>query len=114
MDDCAGKQVPAAAFVIDAERLGDDLARALFASSLADDEKMAWSALIPFMRLDLLAALTRSLESDLDKQIEHEGDAMLRVRAIMEQYAAKRAEIDQGFSSELSGIAKDLRVTAPV
>lgn len=100
------------AFDNDARRLGEDLAWALFASSLPDGEKMAWAALVPYMRIDQLQALSGMLEAGLDRQIERDGDTLRRLRAIMEEHAAKRAELDQKLTAALSAIAKDLRVTA--
>lgn len=102
--------VDGASLVRDARQLGDALAQALYASSFTNDEKMAWAALIPFMRVDQLAQLQELLESQLDRKIERESDALRRVRSIMEEHAAHRAELDQRFSHDLASIAKELRV----
>lgn len=96
----------------DARQLGDSLAKSLFASSLTDDEKVAWAAVIPYLRIDQLAKLQELLEFGLDRKVERESEALHQLRKIMEHHAAQRAELDQAFSQELAGIAKELRVGA--
>ncbi|KKW30790.1 MAG: hypothetical protein UY72_C0003G0019 [Candidatus Uhrbacteria bacterium GW2011_GWD2_52_7] len=104
------QQVDAQSLIADARQLGDSLAKSLVASSFTDDEKVAWATVIPYLRIDQLAKLQELLEFGLDRKVERESDALRQVRKIMEEHAAKRAEIDQQFSQELANIAKELRV----
>jgi len=110
MNDQTEQSLDAQSLIADARQLGDSLAQTLSASSLTNDEKAAWAAVIPYMRIDQLAQLQALLESGLDRRVERESETLKQIRGIMEAYAAHRAELDQNFSQELASIAKQLRV----
>ncbi|MCR4311806.1 MAG: hypothetical protein NUV56_00840 [Candidatus Uhrbacteria bacterium] len=110
MNDQPRQNADAQSLIGDARQLGDSLAQSLLASSFTDDEKAAWASLIPYLRIDQLALLQELLEAGLDRKAERESEALKKVRSIMEEHAAKRAELDQRFSQDLASIAKELRV----
>ncbi len=88
------------------------LAEALGASSMPVQEKEAWAALIPEMRLDQLARFAEVLDASVTNAMRTEvADVVDSLRTILEKHAAKQAELDSTYMSGVSAIVQRLRTT---
>jgi hypothetical protein len=99
-----------AALQQEARVLAISLAQLLAASSLPEDQKAAWAALIPEMRLDQLwrfaAVLDASVEQAAKAEVAH---VTQQFRTVLEKYAAMQSQADNDFMKGIAGLVEDLR-----
>lgn len=99
-----------AELVRDARQLAVHLSRVLAASALPAEQKAAWAVLIPEMRLDQLSRLASILDTFLEQAVKVDlADTIKTMQTIVDKYAAKQAQIDNAFMTDLTGMVQQLR-----
>ena len=94
----------------EARALAVSLAKALNASSLSEEEKVAWAALIPEMRLDQLSRFAVILDASVEKAAKAEvAELSAKYRTVLEKYAAIQSQTDSDFMKGVGGMVEDLR-----
>jgi hypothetical protein len=94
----------------EARELAISFARLLAASSMSDEQKTAWAALIPEMRLDQLSRFAAVLDSSVTQSAKAElAETVQKFRAVLEKYAAMQAQTDNDFMKGIAGLVEDLR-----
>ena len=94
----------------EARQLAVSLADALAASAMPDDQKAAWAALIPEMRLDQLSRFATVLDVYLSRAVKDEvADVIQKMRTILEKYAAIQSQTDNAFMTDVAGMVQQLR-----
>lgn len=98
------------ALIQEARVLAVQFSRVLDASSMPEQEKAAWAALIPEMRLDQLSRFSTVLDAYLTKAVRDELRGVEeQLRAVMEKYAAKQAQTENTLMSGISRIVQEIR-----
>ncbi len=98
------------ALIQEARVLAVQFSRVLDASSIPEQEKAAWAALIPEMRLDQLSRFSTVLDAYLTKAVRDELRGVEeQLRAVMEKYAAKQAQTENTLMSGISRIVQEIR-----
>ncbi len=94
----------------EAREIAVSLARMLAASSMSEEQKASWAALIPEMRLDQLSRFAAVLDASVEKAAKAEaGDAVQKLRTVLEKYAAIQSQADHDFMKGIAGLVEDLR-----
>ena len=90
--------------------LATQLAEALVASNMPQQEKEAWAALLPELRLDQLSRLAEVLDASVEKAARADVAGVVeKFRAVMEKHAAIQSQLDSSFMTDVSGIVQELR-----
>ena len=98
------------ALVEEARLLAISLAESLAASSMPEQEKAAWAALLPEMRLDQLSRFAVALDSSVAQAAKAEvADVVKKMRTVLEKYAAMQSEADNTFMTGIAKMVEDLR-----
>jgi acyl-CoA reductase-like NAD-dependent aldehyde dehydrogenase len=94
----------------EARELAISLAQFLAASSLPEEQKAAWAALIPEMRLDQLSRFGAILDASVERAARAEvADVVQKLREVQEKYAAIQSQTDNDFMKGIAGLVEDLR-----
>lgn len=110
MPSPAKPQFSESALINEARALAVQLAEALAASSLPQQEKEAWAALLPELRLDQLSRLAAVLDASVEKAARADvADVVEKLRLTLEKYAAIQSQLDSSFMGDISGIVQELR-----
>jgi len=110
MTSSAKSQFSETALLQEARSLALQLADALAASGLPEQEKAAWATLLPELRLDQLSRLAALLDASVEAAARTDvADVVAKLRVIMEKHAAIQAETDSAFMTGISAIVQDLR-----
>ncbi len=111
MASSAQLAVTVAALQQEARSIAVSLARMLTASSMTDEQKAAWAALIPEMRLDQLSRFAAVLDASVEKAAKAEcADAAQKLRVVLEKYAAIQSQTDNDFMKGIAGLVEQLRM----
>ncbi len=103
-------KVSESALLAEAKALAIQLAQALAASNMPEDEKEAWAVLLPELRLDQLSRLAVVLDASVEKAVKADvADIVEKLRPILEKFAASQAQLDSEFMSNISSIVQDVR-----
>ena len=98
------------ALLKEARDLAISLAESLAASSMPEQEKAAWAALLPEMRLDQLSRFAAVLDASVAQSAKAEvADVVQKMRTVLEKYAAMQAEADNDFMTGIAKTVEDLR-----
>ena len=99
-----------AALEEEARVLAISLAERLMASAMSAEQKAAWAAIIPEMRLDQLSRFAAALDASVEKAAQGEiADAAEQYKVILEKYAAVQAQTDSDFMQGVAELVEDLR-----
>ncbi len=110
MASTAKPQFSESALLKEARALAVQLAEALAASNLSQQEKEAWAALLPELRLDQLSRLAAILDASVEKAARADvADVVNKLRVVMEKHAAIQSQLDSSFMTDISGIVQELR-----
>ena len=110
MASTAKPQFSESALIQEARGLAIQLAEALVVSSMPQQEKEAWAALLPELRLDQLSRLAAVLDTSVEKAARADvADTVAKLRIVMEKYAAIQSQLDTSFMGDISGIVQELR-----
>ena len=94
----------------EAEAFGAHLARLLAASSLSDEQKQAWAALVPEMTFEQMVrfanVLTKYVSAEMVPELAQLRD---KLQAIKRDYDAKVATLSQKALSELDGVMAQVK-----
>ena len=94
----------------EARALAISLAQFLAASSMLEEQKDAWAARIPEMRLDQLSRFAAVLDGTVVQTAKAElSSTVQKLRAVLEKYAAIQAQTDNDFMKGIAGLVEDLR-----
>lgn len=103
-------QFSESALLKEARVLAVQLAEALAASNMPQEEKEAWAALLPELRLDQLSRLAEILDVSVEKAARADVAGVVeKLRAVMEKHAAIQSQLDSAFMTDISGIVQELR-----
>jgi hypothetical protein len=98
------------ALLEEARELAISLAESLAASSMPEQEKAAWAALLPEMRLDQLSRFAAALDVSVAQAAKAEvADVVRKMRTVLEKYAAQQSEADNEFMTGIAKMVEDLR-----
>lgn len=98
------------ALIEEARVLAISLAESLAASSMPEQEKAAWAALLPEMRLDQLSRFAAALDASVAQAAKAEvADVVAKMRSVLEKYAAMQSEADNNFMTGIAKMVEDLR-----
>ena len=110
MASTAKPQFSESALLKEARVLATQLAEALVASNMPQQEKEAWAALLPELRLDQLSRLAEVLDASVEKAARADVAGVVeKFRAVMEKHAAIQSQLDSSFMTDVSGIVQELR-----
>lgn len=110
MPSTAKPQFSESALIKEARVLAVQLAEALVASNLPQQEKEAWAALLPELRLDQLSRLAAVLDASVEKAARADvADVVEKLRGVLEKHAAIQSQLDSSFMGDISGIVQELR-----
>lgn len=110
MNAPAPSQSDSRALVEEARLLAISLAESLAASNMPEQEKAAWAALLPEMRLDQLSRFAVALDASVAQAAKAEvADVVSKMRAVLEKYAAMQSEADNTFMTGIAKMVEDLR-----
>lgn len=99
-----------AALQQEARGLAVSLAQMLAASSMSEEQKSSWAALIPEMRLDQLSRFAAVLDASVEKAAKAElADTVQKFRTVLEKYAAMQSQTDNDFMKGIAGLVEGLR-----
>ncbi|MEK7665663.1 MAG: hypothetical protein AAB337_02170 [Patescibacteria group bacterium] len=94
----------------EAQAFGEHLARLLVASSLSDEQKEAWAALVPEMSLDQLGRFAIVLERYVDPAILPEmADLRRQLEAVKADYDAKIAALNNQTQASLKAVMDEVQ-----
>jgi hypothetical protein len=94
----------------EARELARRLSSALAASAMPDEQKAAWAALIPEMRLDQLSRFSVILDSFLSQAAKNDvANEAKKLKLTLEKYAAIQAQTDSTFMSDVANMVQELR-----
>ncbi len=94
----------------EARTLAIALAQFLAASKMSEEQKAAWAALIPEMRLDQLTRFAAVLDGSVSQAAKAElAETVQKFRAVLEKYAAIQSQTDNDFMKGIAGLVEDLR-----
>jgi folylpolyglutamate synthase/dihydropteroate synthase len=110
MASSAQPNVTVASLQQEARALAICLAQMLAASSMPEEQKAAWAALIPEMRLDQLSRFAVVLDGAVAQAARAElADTVQKFRVVLEKYAAIQSQTDNDFMKGIAGLVDDLR-----
>lgn len=110
MASSAQPETSVAALQQEARSLAISLAKLLAASAMPEEQKAAWAALIPEMRLDQLSRFAAVLDASVEKAAKAEvAETVQKFRAVLEKYAAIQSQTDNDFMKGIAGLVDDLR-----
>lgn len=88
---------------------GDMLARMLVASSMPDDEKRAWAAIVPKMTIEQLATFEQGLARYLDQAVADEfASDLTALREVLDTYEAEQRAAEKDLYSGLASVMDDI------
>lgn len=103
-------QFSESALLKEAQTLAVQLAEALAASGMPQEEKEAWAALLPELRLDQLSRLAAVLDVSVENAARADVAGVVeKLRVVMEKHAAIQSQLDSSFMTDIGGIVQELR-----
>ncbi len=110
MTDVDGSKMSAEEVNEYAQGFGGYLAQLLVASSLSDEQKEAWAALVPEMSLDQLGRFAIVLERYVDPAILPEmADLRRQLEAVKADYDAKIAALNNQTQASLKAVMDEVQ-----